>query len=271
MFDPELLKRINSGRCFALVGSGPSCELGYPSWKTLATATRDHVVSLYPRTDMESYAAFLRDENYPAVFRQAEIDLGGRAALVAHIKSLLKPNSASVRHPIYSNLAQWPFACYLTTNFDDELQRHLAEAGQHYRVVRNRPEDLALLRDGVSHLIVKIHADLDDPHNAVLTSQDYDRILSSAQGVYLRDKLHQVFGMFDVFIVGHGMKDPDLQLILRIAKHTASPLHPIYMVLKNVTTAQIREYREQFNIQIIPKNNGPMDSFCFISRVEGAD
>ncbi|MCJ7544232.1 MAG: SIR2 family protein, partial [Phycisphaerae bacterium] len=252
MFDPELMKKINSGRCFAMVGSGPSCELGYPSWKALAEATRDHVLGQNPKADKESYAALLAKEDHPALFRQAEIDLGGKAALISHTKSLLRRGFAPVRYPIYSILARWPFACYLTTNFDDELQRYLAEAGEHYRVVLNRPEDLSLLRDGVSHLVIKVHSDLDHPDDVVLTSQDYDRILASPSAEYLREKLRQVFEMFHVFIVGHGMKDPDLQLILRVAKHTASPLHPIYMALTSITSAEIREFREQYNIQVVP-------------------
>ena len=31
----ELVRAINSGRCFALVGAGASCELGLPTWRQL--------------------------------------------------------------------------------------------------------------------------------------------------------------------------------------------------------------------------------------------
>jgi len=103
----------------------------------------------------------------------------------------------------------------------------------------------------VSHLIIKLHSDLDHPDEAVITSQDYDRILASPDGQYLRERLQQVFAMFDIFIVGHGMNDPDLQLLMRLAKYTAGPLHPIYMALNNITLAEIREFRERYNIQVI--------------------
>ena len=36
MFDKDLIRKINNGRCVAFVGSGPSCEIGYPSWEQLA-------------------------------------------------------------------------------------------------------------------------------------------------------------------------------------------------------------------------------------------
>ena len=32
----ELVKTINTGRCFALIGAGPSCSVGFPDWKKLA-------------------------------------------------------------------------------------------------------------------------------------------------------------------------------------------------------------------------------------------
>jgi hypothetical protein len=255
MFDPDLVRRINAGRCFAFVGTGPSAEIGYPSWKTLAERVRDRVLEVKPEGDTESYDQFLATGNLPAVFRQAELDLGSRDPLVSIVKAALQPSPHQVRHPIYEYLAKWPFACYLTTNYDDELQKHLAIAGHHFQVIQNRQSDLAMLRDGVSHLIVKIHSDLEHPQDVVLTSLDYDRILTSPEGAYIRDKLRQVFEIFNVLIIGHSMTDPDLQLALATAKHTASPLHPIYMFLADATFGQVREFHEQYNIRLIPYKN----------------
>ncbi|MBA5871826.1 MAG: hypothetical protein GDA68_17810, partial [Nitrospira sp. CR2.1] len=120
------------------------------------------------------------------------------------------------------------------------------------QIVHNTTADLANLRDGVSHLIVKLHSDLQHPDQVILTSRDYDRIMTSNEGKYFRDKLQQVFEMFDVLIVGHSMSDPDLQLVLATAKHTASPLHPIYMIIANATAGQAREFRERYNIHLLP-------------------
>ena len=40
MLNPRLVEKLNTGRCFALIGSGPSCEVGYPSWHELAKDVR---------------------------------------------------------------------------------------------------------------------------------------------------------------------------------------------------------------------------------------
>jgi len=82
MFDPRLIEAINTGRCFALVGSGPSCELGYPSWGKLAKDTYDQLCSLGKVQDHVSYNKLLADRKFPELFRQAEIDAGGRVELV---------------------------------------------------------------------------------------------------------------------------------------------------------------------------------------------
>ncbi len=249
--ETALVRRINAGRCFALVGAGASVELGYPTWRTLSTAVRDHVLGNNASADPETYERFLAHNDLPAVFGQAEVDLGGRESLITLVKNLFDSCPRTGHRAVYDYVAKWPFACYLTTNYDNVLKAALRKIGQHFQVVHNSPEDLAHLRNGVSHLIVKLHSDLDHPHQVVLTSRDYDRIISSPEGAYFRDKLRQVFEMFDLVIVGHSMSDPDLQLILRTAKHTASPIHPIYMIVANATSGDAREYRERYNIHLL--------------------
>ena len=46
MIDRDLVRALNSGHCFALIGAGPSCEIGLPSWKQLA----EDAVSLLDET-----------------------------------------------------------------------------------------------------------------------------------------------------------------------------------------------------------------------------
>ncbi|MHC1765885.1 MAG: SIR2 family protein [Verrucomicrobiia bacterium] len=251
MFDSTLIKKINSGRCFALVGSGPSSEIGYPSWENLARAVWENVLASKPNADNTSFQRFLEMKDYPACFRQAEVELGNRDSLPALVRTGFKPPSKTVLRPIYEYLSKWPFACYLTTNYDNELQNHLSRGGHHFQVVQNSIADLSLLRDGVSNLIVKLHADLDHSNDVVLTSKDYDRALTSPEGNPFRVKLRQVFEVFDILIIGHSMSDPDLQLVLATAKHTATPRHPIFMVVANATTGEVREYLEKYNIRLI--------------------
>lgn len=250
MLDEKLLRAISRGRCFVLVGSGPSCEMGYPSWKKLAEDVYKELTHRGVATDKKSYDKYLKENKYPELFSQAERDAGGRQSLINIIKPLMLPNQIS-KGSIYEKLAKWPIACYMTTNYDNELKNHLDQIQIHYEVRRNRKEDFYVIRDGVSNLILKLHSDLDYPNELVITSADYQHYYVDAGGQYYRDKLRQIFEMFDVLIIGHSLSDPDIAYILKMAKETASPLRPVYMVAADYTQAEGKEYREKYNIVLL--------------------
>ena len=254
MFDKRLIRSINNGRCFVLVGSGPSCEVGYPSWQRLAELTYAELTKMGRVSDPKSYEKYLVNKKYPEFFKQAERDLGNRNDLVQMIRPLLNP-STKKHGVLYELISKWPFACYLTTNFDDEIASYLYELGEYFTTIRNRQEDFSSFRDGVSHLIQKIHSDLNYPDEVVLTSADYRRLYVEDVGQYFRDKLRQVFEMFDVFIIGHSLSDPDIDHVLQIARKTASPQHPIYMAAADFTKADEREYLEKYNIVLMQYSN----------------
>lgn len=254
MLDRDLIRKINTGRCFALVGSGPSCEVGYPSWYKLAQLTLGELTKTGRVSDLVSYEKYLAQGKYPELFRLAEEDLGGRTSLVSLLKRLLVRKTTS-QGVLYDTISRWPFACYITTNYDDEIKRALERLGENYEVVRNRPEDFHPFRDGASHLLQKLHSDLDHPNELILTSVDYQQMYSGDTGKYFRDKLRQTFEMFDLLIVGHSLRDPDIQYILRLAKNTASPAHPIYIIAADCTKAEEQEFFEKYNIVVIPYSN----------------
>lgn len=255
MLDKRLIRAINSGRCFVFVGSGLSCEVGYPSWQRLAELTYAEITTKMGRiVDAKSYEKYLAKKKYPELFRQAERDLGDRIALVNLIKSLLTPSTRN-QGVLYELISNWPFACYLTTNFDDEIASYLAKSGEHFTTIRNQQEDFASFRDGVSHLIQKVHSDLNYPDEVVLTSADYQRLYVDHTGEYFRDKLRQIFEVYDIFIVGHSLCDPDIDYVLQLARKTASPQHPIYMAAADFTKADEQEYLEKYNIVLVQYSN----------------
>lgn len=256
MLDERLVRAINSTRCFALVGSGPSCEMGYPSWKALAEQVAQTVLDKNASADRSTYKKYLDDAKYPELFRQAEVDLGNRQILIELLRTLMVSRvHEKGQGCLYEFLSNWPFACYLTTNYDDELKEHLAKLDEHFSVIRNRKHDFYSIRDGASRLIQKLHSDLDHPSEVVITSEDYRRLYIEADGAYFKDKLRQVLEMFDVFIVGHSLADPDINHILQLARTTASPQHPIFMMASGFTRGEEREYLEKYNIVLVQYEN----------------
>ena len=251
MFDQNLIRKINSGRCLILVGSGPSCEIGYPSWYQLAHKSYQQLKISDIDHDSNSYDRYLTSHKYPEFFSQLERDLdNNRHSLIDFIKPLLKPDKKK-RGLLYEIVSRWPFACYLTTNYDDELSISLAALGAHFTVLGNRPEDFSVWRDGVRHIIQKLHSDLNHPNDVVITSADYSRLQFSDSGQYFRDRLSNIFNTFDVLIVGHSLSDPDIGNILEIAKKNSSPEHPIYFISSNCSKGEETELFERYNIVLI--------------------
>ena len=254
MLDKHLLRKINKGRCFVLVGSGPSCEVGYPSWRKLAQLTYKELTKMGRVSDSTSYENYLAEKKYSELFRQAERDLGDRNALVNLLKPLLTLTSKK-QGVLYELISKWPFACYLTTNYDDEIATYLAELNEHFTVIRNQREDFYSWRDGVSHLIQKLHSDLNHPDEMILTSADYHRVYVDDSAQYFRDGLCDVFIMFDVFIIGHSLSDPDIDYVLKLAQKRRGPQHPIYMAAADFTKAEEQEFLEKYNIVLVRYSN----------------
>lgn len=249
----DLISRLNSGRCIVFVGSGPSVEMGYPSWHALASELPSFIEGQGRAIDRATYCHFLQKGLYPELFRQAELDLGSRSALVSYLKEKLRAKPDR-RGDVYSFLARWRIACYITTNWDDEIKRHL-DKGAQFTVLGNSKNDLRLFRDPVVGKIVKLHGDLDNPDSAIITSADYDKVSASDEWKYWRDTLKFIFSHFDVFIVGHSLADPDLQEVLRSAKERSDPSHPVYMTAADLPLGQIRELHEQFNVKVLQYEN----------------
>lgn len=266
MLDKKLIRIINTGRCMVLVGSGVSCDLGYPSWRQLAESTLQRLQDHHGIRDIESYRSFLNEKKFPELFRQAERDLADdRAALVKILRPLLVP-SDDRSGKLYELLTRWPFAAYLTTNFDNELITHLSRLPTHFRLLRNRPQDFYHWQDGVTDIVQNLHSDLDHPDELILTSADYHRLYATDSGKYYRDRLLHIFSTFHVLIIGHSLADPDIRSVLALAKQYRGPQRPLYMIAADSTPADERELFEQYNIVLIPYAN-PDDTHSQLHRL----
>ncbi len=79
--DRDLVRAINSGRCFAIIGSGPSCQMGVPSWKQLAEKAIDKARQTSKVSIVKECLEFLAQKNYPKVFSLVEKAIGQKELL----------------------------------------------------------------------------------------------------------------------------------------------------------------------------------------------
>jgi len=127
--------------------------------------------------------------------------------LLQHLSSFLPASTTgSIGENIYSHLAKWPVAVYLTTNFDNEVLRHLAIAGESTFIDSSNSSDhLSRLLPETSGLVVHLHGDLRLETGLILTSSQYQQILNAPEWEYWGAKMTAVFQMNRIIVIGHSL------------------------------------------------------------------
>lgn len=264
--DSVLIDYLRSGKAWVLIGSGPSIEMGYPDWKKLA----NFAINLVELEGQRSHVSALKEayvkNDFVRVFEHAQRAIGIKR-LICFLDKKLKPTNQG---KIYEMLTRWPIEVYLTTNFDDEIQKNLANWGVAYRLYNNSEDNLNYLLPELSGAVFKLHGDLRSEQGLILTSSQYDEINDSESWQYWRTKLISVFQMKPVVIVGHSLTDPHIQHILFAAKKGAGVINPICWIAPDVSFEDQKKYLEEYRIRVISydnKSGGHRNLFNLINLV----
>ena len=244
----QLIDMLNSGRCIAIVGSGPSCEMEYPSWGMLAEQCIEAAKKAVTTLDDVLFARLMAARNYPMVFKYLQQAVG-RDTILALISACLKPAHSPGK--AYGILARWPFRIYMTTNWDSEIQAHLERLGQHFTEISNSHSEITQITDETTRQIIKLHGVLSQSDSVVLTEDDYQAFKIGDPRRYFRETLKSILRTLPALIVGHSMSDPDLQIILEAAKTIAPSHRPIYMIVADPNQEDIDSFLGKYNIQLI--------------------
>ncbi|WP_047816422.1 SIR2 family NAD-dependent protein deacylase [Rhodopirellula islandica] len=208
-------------------------------------------------TELDILQNLIKNEDFPEVFERLVEPAGGMKALCDEISASFSPGSGF--GDAYRFITKWPIRCYLTTNYEDEIARHLDEVGVHFTTLLNSQADFAQVIASTQNRIVKIHGDLTTPEDIVLTTSQYSEFSSGGARQYFRSKLTSILQMVPVLVVGHSMADRDLQFILELAKESASATNPIFMIVADADRGQSEKLLKQYNIRIISYSNADGD------------
>ena len=148
--------------------------------------------------------------------------------------------SARNQSQIYKLIARWPVQVYLTTNYDDEIQRQLVELNEAYVIYSNSEDHMGYLLPSLRGAIFKLHGDLRSETGLILTTSQYREITSSVQWNYWRTKMISVFQMNRVVVIGHSLSDSNIKHVLAAAKEGAGVHQPICWLAPDVSTSQGR-------------------------------
>lgn len=250
--DKFLIDYLLSGKAWVLVGSGPSIERGYPSWKRLAELAIDLARDEGIQSNIsEAEAAFKRND-YPLVFEKATEWVGG-PRLLQHLRQHLVTSKTDKK--IYDLIAKWPIPVYLTTNYDNEIHDALVDIGEAYNTYDNSEEHLSQLLPDLDGAIVKLHGDMLKENGLILTSSQYKQIVESDEWKYWRTKLTSIFQMNRVVVIGHSLTDGHIRHVLEAAKQGSGVQQPICWIAPDVDSHLSQEYLEKFRIRVISYDN----------------
>lgn len=257
MLRTDLIEIINRGHVWAFVGSGASIDAGYPSWRRLVEKTVNRLEPKVRETILtdDRYTRGLQNELFPQCFSRIESH-AGRDALVDGVKAELDP-SVKVGN-IIPRLAEWPFAGYITTNYDGLIQsslRNLEEKG--WSSAGNSTDEIHKVSGDATRVVWHIHGATALPREKgklVLTSKDYDDL-------YLDDSptVKQLKGLLSqrrVVFIRFGFKDPEVLRLLKLVGRLCSPARPAFAFLSDIYGAEHETTRiellENYNVDVIP-------------------
>ena len=115
MIEQRLINIINSGRAWAFVGSGASVDAGLPTWQ-------DMYIRVVRTLENTAPPQAPPPATLPNSFGQL-ITQHGRTQVLSQVANHL--TTTTLPGPVHHMLASWPFAAYVTTNYD----RLLGHAG----------------------------------------------------------------------------------------------------------------------------------------------
>lgn len=183
-----------------LAGAGLSIPSGLVNWKQLLRSIAKEI-----GLDVE------READLVAVAQYYYNEQGGR-----HRINQLLVNEFSERAKITENhriLARLPIDTFWTTNYDVLIETALREAGKKVDV-NITPENLATTVPRRDALLYKMHGDISNPANAVITKDDYESYSSSPRGQLFSTALRGDLVSKTFLFLGFSFSDPNIDYIL---------------------------------------------------------
>lgn len=255
MLNQNLIDVINSEESWAFVGSGCSIDSGLPSWSSLLDLTAKNAESalgLLPKNRKEKIDACKNGKiwNIPEAFSILKSYYGNSE--VEGIVSTLIKDYTNEPGEITKMLAAWPFASYITTNYDNLIESAVESFGGWVSVGNTADENAKISRD-IKKVVWHPHGGVnlgDKNLRLVLSSSDYNEMYPS--GSPTLDTLKAVFRMKRIIFVGFGFNDHDLMIALENIGRFTTPARPAFAFI-GASDQRIRQkFWEQYNIEIIP-------------------
>ena len=244
-----LVKKLSRGNCTIFVGAGLSIPAELPSWPQLVARLKAGIRDCPEGSSPTDVAEFYE------VLHERE---GLVRALLEAIPADAKP-TPSHRHL----LALRPQRVF-TTNYDLLLEAAAREAGTKYAVLRTN----ALPTDGdeADLQIIKVHGDIAEPEQMVITSSNYYDFQHERRGLAGLLKAHLQYHAS--LFLGYGFGDPNLKMLLSDIRRESPDERPTLYSLQLKLKPIIRKWFEKQDIHVIELPAEP-GTRAAVRQVEG--
>jgi len=251
MLHTEVIEALNSGDAWAFLGAGASAGVGLPTWPQLVDRCLAHLGSDGHRLSRDAaFSAARTAKNYPRCFSLLE-----QAMTREPLEKVVADALSTTASPssLLTQLADWPFAGYITTNYDTLLEGALSDtADRGWVSVGNTSEEAAKVSRNVRGVVWHVHGSVDPkvPGKLVLTEEDYDRLYVHPNAV--ADQLRGLLTHRQVVFVGFGFGDAEVMRLLKQVGRLTTPVRPIFAFIPRSTAAEQGELLLKHNVKVAP-------------------
>lgn len=216
----EFSKNVIQGNAAIFLGAGLSVGANYKDWKSLLKEPAESIGLNVEKEqyDLISLAEYIKNEKNRTYINEVLLE------------EFHKPNiNPTTNHRL---LASLPIDIYWTTNYDDLMEKALEDAKKPIAVKRKQ-SDLSIFTRDQEAVVYKMHGDISDPDNAILTRTDYE--MYDTNRVLFKEALEGQVVTRTFLFIGFSFTDPNLERMLARIRHTlkeSSRTH--YCIMKNI-------------------------------------
>lgn len=246
-FIEKYSKAINEGYAAVFAGAGLSISSGYVDWKTLVTPfAKELGLNIDEEYDLTRVAQYYRNEFRNRGQINQEI-----------VDKFSADNAPNINIEILTRL---PIYTYWTTNYDKLLEKGLENNDRRVDVKITETQLITHKYDRDA-ILYKMHGDVDDAANAVLTKEDYE-VYTQKSPLFARLLQGDLISKTFLFI-GFSFEDPNLTNVLTNTRNILGENVGVsYWLEKKVTEPsrigksedEVNELTKRFEIDTIKQN-----------------
>ena len=193
---------IENGRAAIFAGAGFSANCGFVDWKGLLKDVASEL-----NASIKDYTNLVELAQYYVNTTRNRNELSN--TILNAFPTSTEPNEN------HNLLASLPITTYWTTNFDNLIEKSL-EANGKVVDVKSQPESLSTSKDKRNAIVYKMHGDVSNPSQTILTRDEFEQY-ESTHKPFLDSFSYDLTNKTFLFI-GLSFDDPNLKNVLKYVR-----------------------------------------------------